>query len=77
MGGQFADGHLLEEDVAKDALPSLADDPPAGRRDHALEGVEEAVLSGIDEVDHGGRNSYSGLCLSIKLRQRKSREKMI
>jgi len=47
--------------MAKDALPPLADDSAAGGRDHALEGVEEAVLSGVDEVDHGGRNSSAGI----------------
>jgi hypothetical protein len=63
--------------MAKDALPTFGDDLATGGRDDALEGVEEAVLSGIDEMDHGGRNSSTGLCLSIKLRQRESREKLI
>ena len=58
---ELGDGHDFEEDVAKDPLPTVGEDPPSDRRDNALEGVEEAVLSGIDGVDHGGRNSFSRL----------------
>ena len=28
VSSEFGDGHDLEEDVAKDALPSVGDDPP-------------------------------------------------
>jgi hypothetical protein len=66
VGAEFGDGHDLEDDVAKDALPSVGDDPPSDRWDDAVEGIEEAVLSGIDRMDHGGRNSFSRLWLSIE-----------
>ena len=53
---EFVDGHDFEEDVAKDALPTaLGEDPSPHRRDHAVEGIEEAVLWGVDGMDHGGR----------------------
>ena len=58
MFGQFAHRHHFEEDVSKDTLPARADDPLTGGRDHALEGVEETVLSWVDDVDHSGRNSF-------------------
>ena len=72
---EFVDGHDLEEDVAKDALPAVSDDPPPDGRDDAIEGVEEAVLPGIDRVDHVGRNSLSKFWLSIESRPGMSREK--
>ena len=50
---EVADGHDFEEDVSKESLPAVGDDPSSDGRDDALEGVEEAVLSGIDGVDHG------------------------
>ena len=65
MLGQFADGHDFEEDMAKDSLPALADDPLAGGGNDALEGVEEAVLSGVNGVDHDGRNSCFRVWLSL------------
>ena len=76
MGAEFGDGHDLEEDVSKDALPSVGDDPPSDRWDDAIEGIEEAVLSGIDGMDHGGRNSFSRLWLSIERGPEMSRRKM-
>ena len=72
---EFADGHDFEEDMAKDALPAVADDLPPGRRDDPFKGVEEAVLSGVDGVDHGGRNSFSKIWLSIESRRWLSRAK--
>ena len=61
MLGELGDGHEFEEDVAKDALPAVGDDPPPDGGDDPVEGVEEAVLSGIDGRDHGERNSLSKL----------------
>ena len=75
VAAEFVNGHDLEEDVAKDALPAVGDDPPPDGRDDAVEGVEEAVLSGIDRVDHVGRNSLSKFWLSIESRPGMSREK--
>ena len=63
--GQFADGHHFEEDVSKDSLPTRADDPLTGGGYDALEGVEEAILSRVDHVDHNGRNSCFRIWLSI------------
>ena len=66
MLSQLVDGHGFEDDVSKDALPSRADDPLADGWDHSVEGVKEAVLSGIDGVDHSGRNSFTRIWLSIE-----------
>ncbi len=76
MLSQSVDGHGLEDDVSEDALPSRADDPLAGGGNHPIERVEETVLSGIDGVDHSGRNSFTRIWLSIEVRPRKSRGKM-
>ena len=76
MLGQFAHGHQFEEDVSKDSLPARADDPLTGGRYDALEGVEEAVLSRVDDVDHGGRNSFRTGCLSVEVRLTKVKREM-
>ena len=76
MLGEFADGHHFEEDVSKDPLPARADDPLTGRGYDALKGVEEAVLSGVDGVDHGGRNSFYTGCLSVEARLAKVKREM-
>ena len=55
--GQFADGHDFEEACRKTPCQPLPMILPAGGRNDPLEGVEEAVLSGVDGMDHGGRNS--------------------
>lgn len=73
---EFADGHHFEQDVAEDALPAVADDLPPGRRYDPVKGVEEAVLSRVDGVDHGGRNSFSKIRLSIEWRPGESRGKL-
>ena len=75
MLGEFADGHDFEEDMAKDALPAVGDDLASGGGYDALEGVEEAVLSGIDGMDHSGRNSFSKIWLSIECRPGRVKEK--
>jgi hypothetical protein len=75
VGAEFGDGHHFEQDVAEDALPSFLDDLPAGRRDNTIKGVEEAVLSRIDGVNHGGRNSFYEIWLSIEWRPGESRGK--
>jgi hypothetical protein len=72
---EFADGHDFEQDVAEDALPAVADDLPSGRRYDPFKGVEEAVLSRVDGVNHYGRNSFSEIWLSIEWRPGKSRRK--
>ena len=51
--------------MPKDSLPTLGDDPLTGRGYDALEGVEEAILSGVDHVDHNGRNSCYRIWLSL------------
>ena len=63
--GQFANGHHFQEGMPKDPLPTLGDDPLTGRGYDALEGVEEAILSGVDHVDHNGRNSCFRIWLSL------------
>ena len=73
--GQFANGHHFQEGMPKDPLPTLGDDPLTGRGYDALEGVEEAILSGVDHVDHNGRNSCFRIWLSLSCVLRKSREK--
>jgi hypothetical protein len=52
MLGELADRHDFEDDVSKDALPAAGDDLDACGRYDPLEGVKEAVLSGIDGMDH-------------------------
>ena len=56
--GEVIDGHDLKDDMPKDPLPTVADDLASGRWNNPLEGVEEAVLSGVDGMNHGGRNSF-------------------
>ena len=43
------DGHDFENGMSKDALPAVGDDLNAGWGYDSVEGVEEAVLSGVDE----------------------------
>ena len=74
--GKVIDGHDLKDDMAKDSLPAVADDLASRRWNDPFEGVEEAVLSGVDGMDHGGRNSFSKIRLSIEERPRESRGKM-
>jgi len=73
VGGEFADGHDFEQDMANESLPAVADDLSPRRRDDAIEGVEEAVLPGVDGVDHGDRNSFPGYELSMARHPGKSR----
>ena len=51
--GEVIDGHDLKDDMAKDSLPAVADDLASRRWNDPFEGVEEAVLSGVDGMDHG------------------------
>jgi len=74
--GEVIDGHDLKDDMTKDPLPAVADDLVSCRWNDPFEGVEEAVLSGVDGIDHGGRNSFSKIRLSIEERSRESRGKM-
>ena len=62
--------------MPKDSLPTIGDDPLAGRGYDALKGIEETILSGVDEVDHNGRNSWFRLYLSLQLRPAKVKRKM-
>ena len=57
MLSEFADRHDLEDGMSKEALPTVADDFATCRWNNALKGVKEAILSGVDGMDHGGRNS--------------------
>ena len=75
MSSEYGDGHDLKEDVAKEALPAVGDDPPPQRWDDAVEGVEAAILSGIDGRDHGGRDSLSKRYLSRESHAGLSRKK--
>ncbi len=68
MLGQFTHGHQFEEDVSKDSLPARADYPLTGARYDTVEWVKEAALSRVDDVDHGGRNSFCRGCLSVEVR---------
>jgi len=45
--------------MPKTPLLTHSDDPLSGRGYDAPEGVEEVILSGVDRVDHNGRNSRS------------------
>jgi hypothetical protein len=74
---QLADGQDLEGDMSNDPLPSVGDELPSGRRDDPFEGVEESVLSRVDGVGHGRRNSFSWIQISIERRRAKSREKWL
>jgi hypothetical protein len=58
-------GHHFQEGMPKDPLPTVGDDLLAGRGNDALEGVEEAILLGVDHVDHNGRNSCFRIWLSL------------
>ena len=62
--------------MPEDPLSTLGDDPLTGRGYDALEGVEEAILSGVDRVDHNGRNSYFRIWLSLQLHPTKVNRKM-
>ena len=54
---EVTDGHQFEQYVSEDGLPAVRNDLLPCRWDDPLERVEESVLSGVDGVDHGGRNS--------------------
>jgi hypothetical protein len=69
---EFIDRHEWEEDMPEDGLPAVSEDLPTGWGYDPLEGVEEAILSGIDGMDHRGRNSFSRDRLSIEWRPRES-----
>ena len=77
MLSEFADRHDLEDGMSKEALPTIADDFATCRWNNALKGVKEAVLSRVDGMNHGGRNSLSGNYLSIEWRPVKSRVKWL
>ena len=77
MLSELGDGHELEENVAQEALPAVGEDPPPDGRDDTVEGIEQAVLSGIDGVKQGGCNSLSKLWLSIESHPGLSREKRL
>ena len=62
--------------MSKDPLPAVADDLASCRWNDPFKGVEEPVLSGVDGMDHGGRNSFSKIQLSIEERSRTVKEKM-
>ena len=55
---EFADGHQFEQDVPEDALPSFLNEFATSQRDDPFKRVEEAVLSGVDDINHGGCNSF-------------------
>ena len=48
-----------------------------GDVNNALKGVKEAVLSRVDGMNHGGRNSLINIQLSIESKLKKARGKMI
>ena len=47
--------------MPKDSLPTLGDDPSTGRGYDALEGVEEAILSGVDHGDFLKKGAFRGV----------------
>ena len=64
--GEFANGQDFEDGMSEDPLPTVFDNRPAGRWNNPLKRVEEAILSGVDEMDHIERNSLSKNPLSIE-----------
>ena len=73
---EFADRHDFEDGMSKEALPTVADDFATCGWNNALKGVKEAVLSRVDGMDHGGRNSFINIQLSIESMPEKARGKM-
>ena len=64
--------------MSEDSLPAFVQDLPGEWREQPLEGVEEAVLSGIDDFPHKcGRNSFDGLDFSIEMCPRYVKQKML
>jgi hypothetical protein len=49
---EFADGHHIEEDLTKDALPAIADDLPPGRRDDPEKGSKRRPRRGSTADPH-------------------------
>jgi hypothetical protein len=58
---EITDGHEFQEDMSKDALPSVANDPASGGGNHTVEGVKEAILSRVDGMDHGAQLLLQGM----------------
>ena len=77
MVGEFGDGEEFEDEMTEHPLPALAEDPDRDRGEEPLEGVEEASLSGIDDIPHAWRNSFYDLALSIMLHPHRVKRKMI
>jgi hypothetical protein len=77
MLSQFGDGEQFEDDMSEHPLPAAVQDLPGEWREQPLEGVKEAVLSGIDDIPHGGRNSFDGLDFSIEMCPRHVKRKML
>jgi hypothetical protein len=62
--------------MSKDPLPARADDALTGRGYNTFKRVEKALLSRINDVDHGRRNSFYTGWLNVKARLRKIKRKM-
>jgi hypothetical protein len=63
---ESGDREQLEDDRAEDPLPAVLEDPAGQWREESPEWVEEAFLSRIFDVPHGGRNSLMELGFSIE-----------
>ena len=62
---EIADRKNFQECVPKNALPPVGDELEPSGRDDPLKGVKEAILFGVDHVNHVRRNSIGGIMLSI------------
>ena len=60
---EFPNGHEVEQGSAKEPLPAHGNALASQRRDEAIEGVKETVLSWIDGMAHGNHNSMIGMML--------------
>ena len=65
MVGEPVDRHQFEDDMPNDSLPPFGDDSNPSGWDDALEGVEEAILSRVDGVDHVSHNYLGRSELSL------------
>ncbi len=73
--GQVADRNQFQRHVPEDPRADLENQLSPGGRDYALEGVEEAFLSGIEGLDQDGRNSAYDTRFSIMSHPMKSKGK--
>ena len=63
---EIADRKDFQERVPENALPPVGDELMSSGREDPLKGVEEAILFGVDHVNHVRRNSIDDMMLSIQ-----------